>query len=944
METKTILLRMEDDMIVSLADELLREFPGGLGGAALVFGGKRPPLFLKRELARRLGGSFFPPAFFSMDEFISYIVSKNGQFTRMPELEAAHLVYSLAKDISPSIFGAAQTFPRFYPWAVEILDMIEQLDLEGIKEPVLEDLKLKAEIGYDVPEHVNELLKSVNSIRKRFHAYQSEHRRYSRGMLYLLAAGYAAGAPVPGFDRVYFCGLFYLHSCEEKIIGSLYSRGQAVPVFQGDPREWPVLKRTMASFGPLPAGGGAAGSAGPEISLYAGFDLHSQVGVVHNLLYGKKDGGFSGTAVVLPEPEGLVPLLSEVSGLMEDFNVSMGYPLKRSPVYSLFRAVCEAQESRDAAGRYYAPDYLRVILHPLVKNLRFSYAPSVTRILMHKTEEVLRGGPDPDPGGSLFVSLEEVEKTGLIYDLAMESEAAADRDGLAAILSEVHGLFFRKWETVEGIKAFALLLEEAAGALVHRGMFETYPLNSAAIERLLRIAREFSSVPFAGEDFPRQDLFTLFLERLEKAAVAFTGSPLKGLQILGLLETRCLKFGEVIVMDANERYLPRLRLYEPLIPREILISLGINRLEKEEEIQRYLFRRLIAGAGKVSLVYRECPENERSRFIEELVWERQKLSGYQAQPGVSRAGFNVCLNAREVCIKKDKRVLEYLSGMTYSASSVNTYLSCPLKFYYRYVLGLKEREDSLQDPDGADIGTFLHSLLEETFGGFLGKRPLVDGRFRDLFFGVFEKRFDPELGRRMKADAFMVKEIMRHRLERFLSSERTRPVASILALEKDFRGSILLGGLEVSFKARVDRIDSLADGSLLVLDYKTGGGEVPGSRFRFTGAAPLREEIKKEVGSFQLPVYMYFASRDYPEVRLVNAALYSLRDADHSTALKKLFSDGLQEEERERVMGEYLSALGSLFTRGILDPGVPFCPDRSDPQACSYCAFAAMCG
>jgi hypothetical protein len=944
---KTILLRMEDDMISFLADELLREFPAGsspgLGGAALVFGGRRPALFLKKELARRLGGSFYPPSFFSMDEFISHIVSKNEQFTRMPELEAAHLVYSLAKGISPSILGGAQSFSRFYPWAGEILDMIEQLDLEGIKEPVLEDLKLKAEIGYDVPEHVNRLLKSVNSIRKEYHAYQSDNRRYSRGMLYLRAAECAARAPVPGFERIYFCGLFYLHSCEENIIGSLYSRGQAVPVFQGDPREWPVLSKTMSLFGHSRSEGRADPVRAPEISLYAGFDLHSQVGVVRGLLAGKKDGGFSGTAVVLPEPEGLVPLLSEVSSLMDDFNVSMGYPLKRSPVYSLFRAVCEAQESRDASGRYYASDYLRVILHPLVKNLRFSYAPSVTRILMHKTEEVLRGRLDSDLGGRLFVSLDEIEKTALIYDLAAESEEAADRDGLAQILSAVHGLFFRKWEKVESIKAFSLLLEEAAGALVQRGMFETYPLNSAAIERLLRIAGEFASAPFAGEDFSRQDLFTLFLERLEKASVAFSGSPLKGLQILGLLETRCLKFREIIVMEANERYLPRLRLYEPLIPREILISLGINRLEKEEEIQRYLFRRLIAGAEKVNLVYRECPENERSRFIEELVWERQKLAGYRQQPAVSRAGFNVGFNPRGVVIEKNKRVLEHLHGMTYSASSVNAYLSCPLKFYYRYVLGLKEKEDSLQDPDGADIGTFLHSLLEQTFGGFLGRKPLIDGRFRDFFLGIFEKKFDSELGKRMKSDAFMVKEIMRHRLEKFLLAEGARPVASLLALEKDFRGSIPLAGVDVSFKARVDRIDGLEDGSLMVLDYKTGGAEVPGGKFRFSGAFPGREEIKKEIGSFQLPVYVYFASRDYPEFRLVNAALYSLRDADRSAALMKLFGDDLRAQAREEAMKDYLSALGALFTRGILDPEVPFSPDKSDPQACSYCPFGAMC-
>ena len=938
---------IEDDLIGVLADELLREYPGkasfDFSRVALIFGGKRPALFLKKELAARLGECFYPPSFFSMDEFIAYIVGSREAFTRMPELEAAHQVYLLAKGTSCGAFGMMDSFPRFYPWAGEILDMIEQLDLEDIKEPILENLKAKAEIGYDVPEYINALLRSVNSIRQGYHLLQSESKRYSRGMLYSRAVEYTRDAPVTGFERVYFCGLFYLHSCEQKIISRLYAQGQAIPVFQGDPREWPVLKKTMSLFGPLPREKQLVSGKTPEISLYAGFDLHSQVGVVRNLLSTEIGNCFSGTAVILPDPEGLVPLLSEVSSLKEDFNVSMGYPLKRSPVYSLFRAVCAAQESRDSAGRYYAADYLRVILHPLVKNLRFSYSQSVTRILMHKAEELLRGEQGSSLGGSLFVSIDEIEKNGMLYELTLESSGEADREGLLEILSSVHDLFFRRWEDVQGISAFALSLNEVLEALIKRGMFESYPLNSAAIERLLRVAREFSSVSFAGESFPRQDIFALFLDRLEKEAVAFTGSPLKGLQILGLLETRCLNFRNIIVLDANEQRLPKLRLYEPLIPREILISLGINRMEKEEEIQRYMFRRLIAGAEKAVLVYRESPESERSRFIEELIWERQKASGDPRQPAVPRADFNVVVPARGTIVAKEKRVLEFLSRMRYSASAVNTYLSCPLKFYYRYVLGLKEREDSLQDPGGADVGTFLHSLLQETFSGFRGKKPRVDGPFRNFFFGVFEERFAADLGKRMKSDAFMVKEIMRHRLERFLAVEEGRSVARILALEKDFRGTIPLGAAEVEFKARIDRIDLLEDGSLLVLDYKTGGDDIPDGAFQSVDGRLDRITVKKKIRSFQLPVYLYFASRDYADIPLRNAAIYSLRESDAGAAVRTLFHGSRQAGQRAEVMREYLSALDFLLNREILNPEVPFTPDKEDTVACSYCAFSSIC-
>ena len=141
------------------------------------------------------------------------------------------------------------------------------------------------------------------------------------------------------------------------------------------------------------------------------------------------------------------------------------------------------------------------------------------------------------------------------------------------------------------------------------------------------IGDELKDCAFAEEIFEPRDLFKILDERLSSQMVAFSGSPLRGLQVLGLFETRALNFKNVIVVDVNEGLLPSLNIYEPLIPREVMIKLNLDRLELEEEIQRYGFMRLISAAQNVHLIYQQNSDRTRSRFLEELIWEQEERQG-----------------------------------------------------------------------------------------------------------------------------------------------------------------------------------------------------------------------------------------------------------------------------------------------------------------------------
>lgn len=911
---------------------------------AFVFGGKRPALFLKKELSKKIKKCFFSPRFFSIDEFTEYTLSKGEPFLKLSDLDACFIIYKLAQEIAGDILKGRESFSRFLPWAREIVSFIEQLDLEDIKIESLKNIQFKASIGYDVPENINILLGSIISLRNAYQSVLKERNTYSRGLIYLLASRYIQEVDFSEFDQIFFCGFFYLHKTEQDIIKNLYDAQKAVLLFQGDEKDWAVLENLSRKLS-FSIRSPKEQSPQHNLSIQAGFDAHSQVCLVRETL--KKIGRLDKTVIVLPHPDNIIPLLSEIASHVDDFNVSMGYPLKRSSLYSLFECVFKAQATK-RGDEYYARDYLGVLGHPLVKNLKVLPHPSITRVLVHKIEELLVGIEKSPLGGSLFFRLSDIHNSRDLYESALKTMKTMDIevgwDELKGAVGQLHNLLFVLWENIDNFYQFSLSLQRFLDALVNKSLMSSYPLNLKMAEKIFSIIEELKTASFNKEPFPREDIFRIFENKLKSEMVSFSGSPLKGLQILGLFETRSLSFENVIVMDVNESVLPNLRIYEPLVPREVMISLGLNRLEKEEEIQRYQFRRLISYAKNVYLIYQHRDDKEKSRFIEELVWERQKELNSLEVLSIPRVSFKVKVLPKRLQIKKSQKVIKFLKEHEYSASSVNAYMRCPLKFYYQYVLGLKEKEDLLEEPEGRDLGNFIHGLLCDAFTKFIGRKPYIDGEFEEEFFGALDKKFADEFQKKMKSDAFLIKEILIFRMKRFLDNERKRDIQEILCLEKTFRCRIKLTGGHFKFKAIVDRIDRGSDGSILVLDYKTGSPDImPQDVEKIESGGFKRESLKHTLKSFQLPLYLYFIDNDERYGgKNTNAAVYAIKDLEKDFGLNKLFKKEEQFADKDRIMGVYLKALESMLG-DILNPAVSFKADEEDTRQCLGCPFFYLC-
>ncbi len=914
-----------EDFISSLADDINREYcqkNRDLGSLAIVFGGKRPALFLKRELARRLGRGFVSPLFFTIDEWMRWIVEANEPFRPQHDLDQCYFLYNLARRLTPQILEKRPTFARFLPWSREILNFIDQLDLELVDDDKLTRVQENARIGYPVPNDINLLLENIVVLRGGCHEHMFKTKIYSRGFQYRRAAYLVQATSFESFDRILFCNFFYLNRCEQAVAKHLHQTGKAAFFFQGDERRWPVFKRTASFLGTPIREGEEVSRPRFDLKLYQGFDVQSQAGIVKEIL--KTVPRDEKTVIVLPDADHMIPLLSEIAGLIGDFNISMGYPLKRSSVYALLGFLFEAQLSRQEE-QYYARDYLKVLRHPLVKNLKIGGHAAATRVLVHKIEEVLTGKIMTPLSGRLFLSLDDLLECRDIYALAASvlkgMQLEMSREELKTVLAEIHRLVFVDWQTIRDFAGLAVRMQAFLQTFLKESSLRLYPLNLKIAERILILCEELENAEFSRETFPPEDLFRIFTSRIDREMVSFKGSPLKGLQVLGLFETRSLHFDNVIVMDVNEGVLPRLNIYEPLIPREVMIGLNLDRLEQEEEIQRYQFMRLISSAKNVHLVYQQSRDKERSRFVEELVWDAEREKGRLGTVRPATAGFKVEIFPVRRQARKTPAMMAFLKQHRFSASSIDTYLRNPWEFYMNYVLGLRDSEDLLNEPEGRQVGAFVHELLEETFKRFTNKQPRLDAAFRRYFRKTLDEKFERVFGRGMRSESFLFKAVIDERMNRFLAYEAEDPerrVQEILFLEQAFEDIIPLSCGKIKFIYKVDRVDRMSDGTVLLLDYKTGSSDpMPKGLERIENLELTRENILEDVRSFQIPLYFYYLDKFFPHDE-VDAAFYNLREI----TLKRFLSRKMGAD-RPRINRAFLRALDFVVSE-ILDAEVPF--------------------
>lgn len=837
----------------------------------IVFGGHRPAMFLRRELATTLGKPFIPPHIYTIDEYMSALSDPDKSKRQWHDLDHAYAVYEIINRVAPHLLKGRERFAQFLPWAREIIGFMEQLDLEAVENEALHHIKAAARIGFDVPRDINDLLIDMAKIRQAYHQLLIKGKYRVRGFEYLQASQNKEHAIDANMDHVIFANFFYVHRTEMTVLKGLFQRGKTLLVMQGDERRWPALKRIGQEFNTTIREGAEVVPTQFQLHVYGAVNQHAQAGMIAQILKTIKDK--EKTVIVLPRAEFILPLLSAFGPDLGEFNISLGYPLKRSSLFVLLESIIAVVLSQ-REGKVYSRDYIKLMQHPLVRHINLTH-PQLAQALITATRSVLTGDILSPLSGNPFIRLEDLIDDEVIIECVaadmVQEGVTLSKEEIKQGLRRVHDICLNPWSSIDSFNDIAEALTIFLEHICATDNLILYPFNQAVIQLLAEIKETYQSLQLAQHPMPHEELFRIFLDSLSREVVGFSGSPLRGLQVLGLFETRALNFDHVIVADVNEGVLPNLNIYEPLIPREVMIQLNLDRLELEEEIQRYGFMRLIACAKQVHLIYQDNPKQVRSRFVEELIWEKEQQQKKIGVIEVKTALFPSVVNQVPLMAEKTDKIIEFLKTMPYSPSSLNTYIRNPYEFYLNYVLGLRQEEDLLDDPDSKQVGIFVHALLERAFRPFLGRKPVIDEAFLKIFYQMFDAEFQKAFVQGGRPDSFMLKSIMRTRLERFMNveKERCQQVQSIAYIERKFTDRIELPAGPMTLTYRIDRVDQLNDQSMCIIDYKTGSSDV----------MPYGIDNVEAMKSFQMPLYIDYLARLYPETQ-VNAALYHLRTSE----------------------------------------------------------------
>ncbi|MDR1260082.1 MAG: PD-(D/E)XK nuclease family protein [Endomicrobium sp.] len=859
MSSKIINIDIHDDIIYSVSEYIYRLNKKVL----LISGGQRPFLFIKKNLSKKYNKSFFPPKFFTNDEFIEKIIFENTELTKISDFEAAFMIFEIIKNEVPTLLNGKTSFAYFMEWSFEILSFIEHLDLENVSQDKLKTIKINAEIGYDVPIGINNLLKNIFEIRKSFHNNLERASKITKGYSFLKTMLMESNLLIKDFDEVILMAPFYLYKTEIEIFKKIYKNEKLTVFIQGDPKEYDILARIYYEFcQPFPNIKNKEDSY--ILNIYSAFDDQSQGALLRNLISNYSDSDRDKTVVVVPNLTMLQSVLSEISIISNKYNVSAGYPAQKTAVFSLLNAVVEAQFSRKGKY-YYSMDVMRVLTNPLLKNFKFFGESYISEIIIHKIEESLNQNSASCLSGKVFISFEEIinEKwliESIVITLTKICEYISAKK-IIEILEEIFNNFFILWEDIITFKNLANVLHTFLLKIYSLSSVDT--LNIEAIELLLSLLNDFKFGSVSKVKFQNEDIFNIFKKLLKNKRIPLQGSPLEGLQVLGLLESRNISFDNVFVVGMTDSAIPAVKKVYSVIPKDIMYALGLEMAKKEFEIQKYHFQRLISRAKNLNLIYSENEKNERSRFIESLIWNKQLKNKNMNIVKINKfilPKFSIEDSSERRKYKKTKEIKEYLSNMFYTYSKIDTYLNCKLKFYFKYVLSFDKEIRIGYESSNSDIGSFIHNFLKDVLYENLNFEKLCTFEFEKEYFKKLNNKFDNSPYFKFREDSFIIKEVLVYRMKKILSYERMRMYKNIYACEREYTSNIkTLSGKIYNLDCRIDRID-IYNENYVILDYKTGvvaDSVVSKKYFELISNDFNRKDIKKGINSLQLPLYKY---------------------------------------------------------------------------------------
>lgn len=950
-----------------VAADLYKHTEGNLAHTAVVFPNKRAGLFFNEYLAQESDSPIWSPAYVSISElFRSLSPWEVG--------DPVKLVCELYK-IFRRETQSTETLDDFYFWGEMLISDFDDADKNRVDTDKLfsnlQDLRnimddytfiddeqeeairqffqnFSIERRTALKERFISLWNVLGNIYKGFRESLASQNIAYEGMMYRHVIEHLDVDKLP-YEKYVFVGFNVLNKVEHTLFTQLKDAGKAV--FYWDYDEFYMkenrqavtheagefIRRNLRDF-PSPLSGELFKnlSKPKEVHYIASSTENAQARYLPQWIRNNLTTPEKETAVVLCNEALLQPVLHSLPAEVKHVNITMGFPLSQTPVYSFLIALLELHTHgfNFKSGRYTFQSVVTLLKHPYTRQLT-----GQAELLEKELTRNNRFYPLPgELGKDEFLTRLFTPLSGNLNLCIRLSET----------LQQVASIYQANTSGTEDTDAFNQLYRES--------LFKAY----TTINRFRTLIEE-DELTVQSETFRR-----LLVKVLSATNIPFHGEPAIGMQVMGVLETRNLDFRHLVLLSVNEGQLPKSGGDSSFIPYNLRKAFGMTTIEHKIAVYAYYFYRLLQRAERITLMYNTSSDGlnrgEWSRFMLQFLIEwphpitRQFLEAGQSPQGTS-----------PITVEKTPDVMRRMQSLfdvranpkaKFSPSALNYYLDCPLKFYYRYVAGLSAPDEVSAEIDSATFGSIFHYAAEHiykdltTHGKVINKEALetllrnevklqdyVDTAFKKLFFNVPQNE-KPEYNGVQLINSAVIARYLKQLLQNDLRYAPFTFIASEMEVDEPIDIQTPKGVIKSRIGGIIDRMDS-KDGTLRIVDYKTGGD---------ADTPPHVESLfipdkKRSNYVFQTFLYAAIMCRKQPTMKIAPALLYIHRAATETYSPVIQMGEPRKPKEAAEDFSKYEKEYRERL-QGLLEE--IFNPEKSFTQTeiiekCTYCDFKALC-
>lgn len=930
-----------------------------LDALTLVFPNRRAALYFRKHLSDIITKPAFAPSLITIEDFITSFST-----LRVPDkLELVHRLHKTYNEVMAVSAEKSEAFDQFYFWGDMLLRDFDESDKYLVNAGQLfKDLRNQKELDSTFDYLTDQQRKFLLEFWEGFEDNLTENKRKFLdvwGKLFNLYQTFKSQLEVQGLAyegmvhrvvaenislvvtslvpaQVKFVGFNALTKAEEVILSYFVDRGsemiwdadeyyvnnkrQEAGDFFREYQKHGVLKNTFPSSFP------SNFRQKKSIRVFGAAQPVGQAKLMGQVLDEELEKGMipEDTLIVLPDEKLLMPVLYGIPPRVDKLNVTMGYSLSNTSFFNLLELLVELQIGK-RKEHFHHRQVLALLSHP--------YLIAADPVSANaKRKEILKHNWIHVPQSFLATTLPlhrlvfaDLDQGLLIY--------------LTSVIKEIGSLEsvmdLDKEYAFQFIKLINRVQEVMANPLVREADDKEYRRSLKSFLRLLRQLVRLQKIPFSGE-------------------------PLKGLQVMGVLETRNLDFKNVFILSLNEGALPSFGGKGSYIPFNIRKAYGLPTTEHQDSIYAYLFYRVLQRAENVFLFYNtetdQLGQGEKSRYLQQLMFE----SGLEMDPQVLHNPVKPT-PVNPIVIKKNEPVLEALAKLNtgtprfqgISPSAINTYLECRLKFYFRYVARIREPNEVEDDMDARVLGNFLHKVMERFYknlaakkrnnlveaGDFVNTEPLLEKLIDEAFIDTYN--LEPGKKVDYEGQSVVVRKMVENFAKRILEQDKKQAPFSMEGIEQEgllhtmkinhTPGFAVIGG-------KIDRVDR-KENIVRVVDYKTGGDSL-----EFSSLESLFDRTgKRNKAAFQTLLYafLYKSNRPLAEQDKLVPGLFNRNNLFGDSFDFGLTMNKVRIEDVNPLMVEFKEHLTNLLGE-IFNPEEDF-NQTTLLENCRLCPYKNIC-